>query len=797
MSTRFLLGCCGVVLVSTLVCGAPQSSTNSTDSSNKAASSTASSKPKSATAAKKSTSAKKTSAAKKPASTAHKPSAAHKTTASRSRKRTTHPSAEAIRRAQRLHRAFVASSDLKPMAQQLVEMRSNPAYAGVEAYAHKHAHEDSGALANLALGYAHILDHEPARAIDPLKLALPRAGDLTDYVTYFLGSAYQATGASEQAIATLQDFQQKYPGSVFSTEAAVTSANALSNTGDAGQAIALLEKHRKPARADVELALGRALLKDQQTERSMEVLRHLYLTMPLSDQANDAGLLLRANNGFAPVTFEQKKQRVDLLLQGRRFSDAARELRELMADASAQDRPGLQLSLANALRHSGEQRAARDILENLNGLAPEQNAERLYYLGDMARSDNDEDKFIKLLDQLREAGPTTSFLEQSLLTAGNMYLLRNDYDRAIDSYRELQQRFPTDSLAPYAHWKVAWLSLRQGRRDEARKEFEQQIMQWPNSAQVPAALYWRARMAEEDQDLGRAQIYYGKLAERFRNFYYADLARDRLRELNLKNKLEADELIDRIPPIQKASFEDTAPPADDVRYQKARLLENGGLLEFAVRELKLAAAEEDGGGWATAEIARLYSDAGHYNMALETLKRAVPSYFAMDVQALPRMYWENLFPRPYWTDLKRYSSSNQLDPFLVASLIRQESEFNSGAISHANAWGLMQILPGTGKKLAHEMKVKHYSTDQLLTPNMNLQLGTRYFREMIDQFGGHLEYALAAYNAGSDRVEAWLAQGKYRDPQEFVESIPFTETREYVQAILRNASVYRKLYGTP
>jgi soluble lytic murein transglycosylase len=108
----------------------------------------------------------------------------------------------------------------------------------------------------------------------------------------------------------------------------------------------------------------------------------------------------------------------------------------------------------------------------------------------------------------------------------------------------------------------------------------------------------------------------------------------------------------------------------------------------------------------------------------------------------------------------------------------------------------MQLLPKVGKGVAKQEKIKHYSAQQLFTPAINLELGTRYFRAMVDKFGA-FEYALAAYNAGSDRVGDWLGQGKYRDPQEFVESIPFTETREYVQAILRNENVYRQLYGTP
>jgi soluble lytic murein transglycosylase len=232
-----------------------------------------------------------------------------------------------------------------------------------------------------------------------------------------------------------------------------------------------------------------------------------------------------------------------------------------------------------------------------------------------------------------------------------------------------------------------------------------------------------------------------------------------------------------------------------LRVQKAQLLENGALLDFAAEELEAAAAE-DKGNWLPAETARMYQDAGRYDMAIRVLKRAVPNYFAVDLPSLPRSYWEALFPKPYWADLKKFSVSNSLDPYLVAALIRQESEFNPAAVSRANAVGLMQLLPKVGKGVAKQEKLKHFSTQQLFTPQVNMQLGTRYFRAMVDKFGA-FEYALAAYNAGSDRVQDWLGQGKYRDPQEFVESIPFTETREYVQAILRNENVYRQLYGAP
>jgi len=166
-----------------------------------------------------------------------------------------------------------------------------------------------------------------------------------------------------------------------------------------------------------------------------------------------------------------------------------------------------------------------------------------------------------------------------------------------------------------------------------------------------------------------------------------------------------------------------------------------------------------------------------------------------DIPQIPRPVWEGLFPRPFWPELTRDAAANQLDPHIVASLIRQESEFNPSAISTANAMGLMQLLPSVGKGLAKQMKIKHFSADDLLVADTNLRMGTRYFRQMVDHFGGQVEYALAAYNAGEDRVDDWRKNGNFADVEEFVESIPFTQTREYVQAIMRNAVIYKLLYS--
>ena len=717
-----------------------------------------------------------------------------KAPASSSNRKKRHTTSPRVRRARQ---AFVASASLRPMAQQLLQDRTPAAYAGVEAYARRHAKEEAGALAWLVLGYAHVLDHDYAKAIDPLNRAKAGASELGDYVAYNLGNAYLETGRSAEALSTLAEFTKTFPDSLLIRDAHLTYANALLAEGRGPEAAALLEKERIPLRSDVELAIGRAYEASGQNDKAAATLRNLYYNLPTSSEAEAAGAELRKLNVAGGLA--ERRSRADLLFKAKRYSDAAGEYRAVEDQVAPAERPGVRLALATALEKSGRSHDARQVLTSMGPQAGDAEAERLYLLSETARSTGDEDAVERILGQLRQFGPESQWLEQALLSAGNADLLKRNYDHAIDHFRESQQRFPSGVRASYVHWKVAWLSFRQGRTEEAVKGFEEQIALYPDSAEIPAALYWRARVAEAAGNPGMARAFYQKLSERFRNYYYADLGRARLK--NLRGG-DGDvtvhyPLLDRVPALSTSGrIAASATPEDSLRVARARLLSNGALADAAVRELQ-AAASEEGGTWAPPEMARVYSDGGRYDRGIEIMKRATPNYFAVDLPDLPRPYWEALFPRAYWSDVRTYSAMNGLDPYLVASLIRQESEFNPAAASRANAIGLMQLLPKTGKTVAKQIKLKRYGASQLYTPAVNLQLGTRYFKSMVDKYNGQLEYALAAYNAGSDRVEEWLGQGHYHDAQEFVESIPFTETREYVQAILRNANVYRQLYGAP
>ena len=307
------------------------------------------------------------------------------------------------------------------------------------------------------------------------------------------------------------------------------------------------------------------------------------------------------------------------------------------------------------------------------------------------------------------------------------------------------------------------------------------------------AIYWRGVVYEEyEKNPAAAAACYQKLVTTFPQYYYADLARQRLSSLGA--------VVPATLPLLANIHAPSAPelttdiPEDDIHVERARLLANAGLNQYIVPEIS---SSSDSRSWRAYAEAQLYSSDGETWRSLRIMKQKVQSYFAVPIDSVPREYWELLFPQPYWAVLQSNAQKQGLDPYLVASLIRQESEFNPSAVSYANAWGLMQLLPRVGSELARKEHVRPYRTSYLLNPEVNLKLGTAYFRQLMDEFKGQPEYALAAYNAGDDRVKIWLANGPYASLPEFVESIPFTQTREYVEAILRNREMYRRLYAAP
>ena len=690
-----------------------------------------------------------------------------------------------------LRRAFVASSDLRPMAQQLAVMRTPAAYSGVLAYARRNTGE-AAAAAYLALGHAYLADRRYEEAEANLRRARQAGEDLADYSDYLSARAYHESGNEAGAAALLHGFTDRYPDSIFNDDVPQLEANVLMAMGDAAGARKVLAAAADDPAADrssFQLALGQVELAQGQTLQAQRTFKDLLLGHPLSQEAEVARARLTAMGAETSLTPAELRSLADAYYRAGRYELAGEQYRALARNSGPGQATSNEFAVDAAacdlqLKHltPAEAKALADTND-------ENGARRLYLLMELARSRDDLDEQQSIVTQMMDRFPQSQWLAEALFSSGNMYLLRKDYARAAVYYRDLADHFPGNRHAAASHWRAGWLSYRQGLYIEAARLFDEQIRRYPNATETVSAIYWRGRLYETlDHEPAMAAANYRTVIRAYQHYFYAQMARQRLAALGNLQPARLPQL-DRFQtqpvPTLNASF-----PADSPHLAKARLVANAGLNEYVAQEI---AADPDSPSWSSLAEAQIYASYGETFRALRAIKRAVPFAATASIRSIPLAYWRILFPEPWWDTIRAESAKNNLDPYLVASLIRQESEFNPTAISHANAYGLMQLLPSVGRSMAREEGIGHLSVFQLLDPATNIRLGTRYLRHTLDKFGGVTEYALAAYNAGENRVVDWQAAGPYQGIDEFVESIPFTETREYVQAILRNKETYKEI----
>ena len=682
------------------------------------------------------------------------------------------------------------------MAQQLASTRSPGSFGGVLGYAQ--AHPGVGAAtAYLALGHAYTLDRKYPEAVDAFRSAAQAGGapneGLADYADYLEAQALLDEQKGADAYALLDHFAERHPGSIFAGNAPVMLAEAHLQQKDAAGALQVLDALAGTPDAErvaYKSVLARTYQMGGDTGRAVALDRAIFNTFPLSPEATQARVQMSTMSS-APSAAERKIH-ADKLFNAKRYSEASAEYTAVRNDPALTQSDRDALIIYSSVCDLKLKHLSRRDVDKLPATTDDTAALRLYLYAEISRNEKDRAGHESQINQLIAQHPQSRWTEEALYSGGNMYLLAHDPEQALLHYKLLVEHFPNSTYAPSSHWRMAWLNYRLRRMPEAARLMEEQVIRYGLGTEAPAALYWRGRIFEETtRDFTQAASYYRALSSAYPNFYYAVLARQRL---NMLGSLPEVAPTAAIAAIRKANVPDLAGavPENDPHFIKAKLLANAALNEYIGPEIQ---ASPGASGWGALAQAQIYTSYGEHTRALQALKHSGISFFSLPTSQVPQSYWHELFPQPYWGDLTADAQKNSLDPYLVASLIRQESEFNAGAVSPAHAYGLMQLLPSVGKENARKEGMRGFSQGSLLNPAVNLELGTRNLRSVLDRFGGQPEYALAAYNAGDIPVRQWMATNDYKDIPEFVESIPYTETREYVQAIMRNREMYRTIYG--
>lgn len=391
----------------------------------------------------------------------------------------------------------------------------------------------------------------------------------------------------------------------------------------------------------------------------------------------------------------------------------------------------------------------------------------------LVKIDIRDDPGLDVEERLQRIGSDSDLYPGLLFDLAQILVGKGEFARALPFYeRYLETSDERDDDYWKTAWLLAWIHYRQDDKEKALKYFR-----IGSASPVPgyriASRYWQGKLEE-----GR-----GPEMARYPFSYYAVKVlgnKERFKDLHQGFLLGIDD-----------------PPGD-------RLLEIVADLKALVRHGMPAEAAE-AIHWAKADprLGRgdlnllkvieslLYYQQSQYFMAYSKFRSNFRFYEGV---RLPNFLSGIFFPRPYEDLVSAYSRAQEVDPSLVLALIREESFFRSDARSPANAYGLMQLLQGTARQVANGSGLKVKARD-LYDPEVNIRLGLAYLKTLLDKYDGRLYLALAAYNAGPHRVDQWLQDFPGAHEDEFIEMIPFTETRTYVKNILRNYFFYRYYYG--
>jgi soluble lytic murein transglycosylase len=648
------------------------------------------------------------------------------------------------------------------------------------------------------------VDGNFAKALPILTQPSIQQGTLGHYAEYYQGLAELRLGRPADARAIFQRLRARNPAGYLIEAAAMREADCDEALGDQTAAMEIydrLAKSKTTAPDDVLMRLGRSARAAGKIDKATEAFARVLYEFPFSDLAPLATAELETLP-VAPITpgsvrYKLELGRAERLFGSRRYAPARLAFEGVRAAAEGDDRELVQLRLAECEYFLKRARIARDGVRPYIEKASRQ-GEALFFYAIATRDLGDRAEYLRVVRQLVDDFPTQSWAEEALNNLATFYILESDDQSADQTFREMYEKFPTGHYAERAAWKIGWWAYKNDRYAETIRAFESAAASFPRSDHRPAWLYWSARAHDGLKEPAIAQARYTLVAIDYLNSYYGRLAVTHLDGPAPQQRLVADTRTERSASTGEQAPADEltpVPPMPPTEHLVRALLELD-LYDQALDELHYAQKVWGDSPAIQATIAWIDYKRGDLRAGINVMKRAYPQYLAAGGEKLPTELLKVLFPVDYWALIRRYSAERQLDPYMIAALIAQESTFTADVRSAANAYGLMQLLPSTGRQYAKVLRLSNrFSLSMLTTAETNIKMGTAYFADLVRQFGG-AHYALATYNAGPNRVARWIAERPGIDRDEFIDDIPFPETQNYVKRILGTAEDYRRLYGS-
>jgi len=603
-----------------------------------------------------------------------------------------------------------------------------------------------------------------------------------DYAVLYQAEALLKLKRYPEAAAKAASMPKVFPASLLLRRAAKLHADIVCESGDYPAALkayqAFVEKY--PSGSDsVEALFQAARCREETGDRSgsASIYRTIWLNNPTAAQSAKSQERLKEleKSGVksVPYTTEELLKRASTLAAQNEHSNALRVLRSIPTEGHAPAVAGrIELRSGMALYRLRNWKEAEKSLTKAAGTTiPGIRSEARFWLAKTLERQDKNERAFELYMELAGEGKKQEYADDALMEAAGLRRSQGCYSEAARLYKQILKNCPDSKFSSRAAWESGWCHYLAGEYAVAAEVFKPLLK---DEAIREKVLYWLARTLEHTAS-AEADSYYRILLDDYPAGFYATWYRDQKGVRDVREALGQRSALAELP--LAAGFE------------KPRLLAQLGMADESRTEMTAARKKAGDKKSLFPGLARTYLEMKDYSSAIALFLHNRPVKW--DTASLP--LWSAGYPLVYSAPVARYTADNSLSEGLIYALIRAESGFTPAIKSHAGAIGLMQLMPATAKATARENSA--FNPQNLIIPDYNIRLGTRHFRDLMKEYDGDVVYSIAAYNAGAAAVDRWRKNYRVLKKDEFIESIPYQETRDYVKKVYASAATYRQLYG--
>ena len=662
------------------------------------------------------------------------------------------------------------------------------------------------------LGLIHIQSNKHDKAIEVLTPLLKTYPEIGDYILLNLAEAELKDKKYEQAKTHALQLLKDFPDTQLYPEAQIIIAETYTQTNAESKAIETLQKaiatledsfHHKDFRPYLPELIFKLASHQEKLEKKLEAYlnyRELHITYPNHELTPDAETAIKKLTAFpdvneVPLNLREHTERIEELFKGVRYKEILAEIGEIKKNNNPM--PGrFYFFLSNAHRGLRDRKTANIALQEFSKLYP-QHAQIYKAKFNIGRNLWNLGKPLagaKYFEEVAENNPSSEQAIKALFFLGKIYEERKIYPESLKLYQNTLDKHPENYYGQWAGWRIGWINYIDGKFDKAFERFQDVAKRFPDSPFIEYNLYWSAKSAEKMGDKKRAREIFTSVANLYPYTFHGIRAKEQMIKEGVsfpENNLENSTLTTPV------KLDRALDPREKFHHIRATELSAIGLVAEARNELKQLEKSIRKNLTGVLWLSNLYHNADGYSESLKLLQLYKDFATKSGERTLSPRFWKYFFPLAYRDAVASSSKYRNVDPNFVNGIIRQESLFDSKALSPAGARGLMQIMPATGKKLYPKTKLKKpFEADVLFEPDLNIRLGVKYVSQLNKRFGGNGTHILISYNAGPHVLKKWLKRfGHLNDLDVFIESIPYPETRRYVKHVLRNRGIYNTLYS--